>query len=448
MRALLLVAGLLLLEAGTAWSSEPALGTLPRGDPEQLGFSTERLAKLDAVLDAYVDAGKLPGYQIAISRFGKIAHTRSYGLMDVEARRPLAPDTIFRIYSMSKVVTGIATLIAYEQGHFLLNDPVSKYLPALGGLQVLDPETGETRPARSEITVLDLLRHTAGISYSFNAPPALGKRYLELSLTPGIRGLPADAGLGPSGRDREATLSDMVERLGTLPLLFDPGTAWHYGINQDVLGALIEATSGQSFPDFLQDHLFAPLGMRDSGFFVPEGKVDRFANCYGPTAEGGMRLLDTARTSEYREPPAMPGGGGGMVATTADYLRFSLMLAAGGALDDQRVLGRKTVDLAMSDHLPKEIFGAAPLGPAGSRTYGNGGRGVRFGLTGSVITNPAFTGLPVSKGTFGWGGAASTFFWVDPQEDVTVVFMTQLVLSGTYPLRADLYTHVNAALVD
>lgn len=449
MRSLLLCVGLLVVVAPVlASAQQPELGAIPRAEPEALGFSSERLARLDEALDAYVDEGKLPGYQLVVARFGKVAHARSYGAMDVEAERALEPDTIFRIYSMSKVVTGIATLIAYEQGLFLLSDPVSKYIPALAKLQVRDPETGRTRPARREITVLDLLRHTSGISYSFNAPGDLGEQYVALSLTPGIRGLPDDAGLGPVGEDQQATLADMVERLGSLPLLFEPGTAWHYGINQDVLGRLIEVTSGRSFPEFLRTQLFAPLGMHDSGFYVPDAKLSRFANCYGPTPEGGMRLLDTAGTSEYRVPPAMPGGGGGMVSSTRDYLRFALMLAGGGALDGRRVLGRKTVDLAMSNHLPQEVFGPGPLGAAASRSYGNDGLGVRFGLTGSVITRPALTGLPVSKGTFGWGGAASTFFWVDPQEDVAVVFMTQLVLSGSYPLRAQLYTLVNAALID
>jgi CubicO group peptidase (beta-lactamase class C family) len=449
-RALLITAALLVALGSTA--EQPELGKLPRDAPEALGFSSARLARLDAALDAYVDEGKLPGYQIAITRHGKVAHARSYGRMDVEAGRALEPDTIFRIYSMSKVVTGIATLIAYERGHFLLTDPVALYLPALGDMKVRhhDEATGKTTliEAKNPITVLDLLRHTAGISYSFNAPPPLGARYVELSLTPGLRGLPDDAGLGPTGKDEKADLGDMVERLGTLPLLFEPGTAWHYGINQDVLGALIEVTSGQSFPDFLKTHLFEPLRMRDTAFHVPDNKVSRFSNCYGPTEEGGMRLLDTATTSEYRTPPAMPGGGGGMVSTTRDYLRFSMMLANRGSLQGRRVLGRKTVDLAMSDQLPLSVFGPRPLGPAGARTYGNGGIGVRFGLTGSVVTEPAFTALPMSKGTFGWGGAASTFFWVDPEEDLTVVFMTQLVLSGSYPLRAQLFTHVNAALTD
>jgi CubicO group peptidase (beta-lactamase class C family) len=428
-----------------------ASGELPRSAPAAQGMSAGRLAQLDRVLDAYIERGQLPGYQLLVARRGRVVHERVAGSMDLEAGRALRPDTIFRIYSMSKVVTGVATLIAYEQGHFLLSDPVAKFLPALADPGVMTwLEDGATRvsPAQQPITVLDLLRHTSGISYSFIAPPPLGERYLAESLTPGIRGLPDDAGLGPAGADREATLADMVERLGKLPLVAQPGSVWHYGINMDVLGALIEVTSGQSFPEFLREHLFEPLDMRDTGFHVSDDQLERFAACYGPTPEGGMRLLDAPRTSDYRTPPAMPGGGGGLVSTARDYLRFAAMLAAGGELDGARILGRKTVDLMLANHLDPETFGDRPLGASAARSYANGGLGVGFGLTGSVIVEPAWTGLPVSRGTFGWGGAASTFFWVDREEDLVAVFMTQLVLSGSYPLRPELMRGVNAAIVD
>jgi CubicO group peptidase (beta-lactamase class C family) len=371
--------------------------------------------------------------------------------MEIETARALDPQTIYRIYSMSKVITGVATMIAYERGSFLLNDPISKYLPALAGARVMEwGEQGEIRivPAEREITILDLLRHTSGISYSFIAPPPLGQQYIDASLTPGIRGLPSDTPLGPVGPDKDATLEDMVERLGKLPLVIQPGSAWHYGINMDVLGRLIEVSSGSSFPDFLQEHLFGPLGMTDSGFYVPDDRIDRFAACYGPTPEGGMRLLDAPISSEYREPPAMPGGGGGMVASAHDYMRFALMLANAGELDGRRILSPRSVELMMSSHLPAEDFGSRPLKYAVGATYANGGLGVGFGLSGSVITDPALTGLPLSMGTFGWGGAASTFFWVDPEEDIAVVFMTQLVISRTYPLRAVLLKGVNGALLD
>jgi CubicO group peptidase (beta-lactamase class C family) len=412
-------------------------------------MSSERLARLDRVLDAHVDAGRIPGYQLLVARRGQLVHERVYGLRDREAGLALTPDTIFRIYSMSKVVTGVAAMIALERGQFLLGDRLAQHLPGFASPRVMKRTPDgrvEIAPASREISVLDLLRHTSGISYGFNAPPPLARQYLAASLTPGLRGLPDDTPLGPVGKDRDATLADMVERLGPLPLVVEPGSAWHYGINLDVMGRLIEVTSGQSFPDFLQAHLFGPLDMRDTAFFVPADKLERLAACYGATAEGGMRLLDAPATSEYREPPAMPGGGGGLVSTARDYLRMALMLANGGELDGRRILSRKTVDLMLANHLPEADFGRRPLGASMARSFANGGEGIGFGLSGAVFVEPQLTGVPASAGTFSWGGAASTFFWVDREEQIAVVFMTQLVLSETWPLRAELLRGVNAAL--
>ena len=448
----------MLLLCGCASAGPPEPGAAPAAQlpgsaasPESVGISSEALGRLDRVLDGYVDRGELPGYQLLIARDGRIVHESVYGKMDLEDDRPLRSDTIHRIYSMSKVITGAATMIAYERGRFLLNDPISKHLPALAELGVMEwDEQGDTRvvPAQRQPTVLDLLRHSSGFSYSFIAPPPLGERYVEASITPGLRPLPIPTALGPTGPDASARLEDMVERLGRLPLAIQPGSAWHYGINMDVLGRLIEVSSGRSFPEFLEQELFAPLGMKDTAFYVPAQKVDRFAALYGPTPESGLELIDAPRASSYLEAPAMPGGGGGLVGTAHDYMRFALMLLGGGELDGRRVLGPRTVELMMSNHLPSVDFGDRPLVFATGDAYANGGLGVGFGLSGSVITQPAFTGLPVSQGTFGWGGAASTFFWVDPEQDVAVVFMTQLLASNRYPLRAHLMKGVNAALID
>ena len=423
----------------------------PTGDEEAGGFSTRRLARLDKTLRRYVEDGKIPGYQLMVSRRGQVVHESLYGARDVEADLAVEEDTIFRIYSMSKVITGVATLAAFEQGLFLLNEPVSKYLPALGEMEVmLWNEDGSTRtvPAEREITILDLLRHSSGLSYHFIAPPPLGDLYVSQSITPGLRPLESNTALGSAGRDQEATLKDMVDRLGSIPLIAQPGSGWHYGINMDVLGRLIEVTSGQSFPEFLKENVFRPVGMPDTGFYVPAEKVDRFAACYGPDADGGMTRLDSPTTSAYLGMPAMPGGGGGLVSTTSDYMRFAQMLLNGGTIDGRRVLGRRTVDLMMSNHLAESDFGSKPLQSISGTTYGNDGLGVGFGLTGSVVTEPALTGLPLSKGTFGWGGAASTFFWVDPVEEIAVVFMTQLIPSNTYAIRADLMRGINSALTD
>ena len=435
--------------AGTQLS--PASIVAPNGSPESVGLSSEGLRRLDRVLEAYVDDSKLPGYQLLVARRGQVVHESVYGSMDLEEDRALQSDTIYRIYSMSKVITGVATMVAYERGDFLLNDPISKYLPALGDLEVMewnDDGTTTTVPAEREITVLDLLRHSSGFSYHFIAKPPLGQMYADNSVTPGLRPLPVQTALGVDSQDQSLTLEGMVERLGDLPLVMQPGDAWHYGINMDVLGRLIEVSSGQSFPDFLSEHVFGPLGMTDAAFYVPDDKIDRFAACYGAMDEGGMELVDPPRTSQYRKVPAMPGGGGGMVASASDYMRFALMLLGGGELDGQRVLSPRTVELMMSDHLPEIDFGDRPLVFSTGDAYANGGLGVRFGLTGSVITDAAATGLPVSKGSFGWGGAASTFFWVDPQEEIAVVFMTQLLPSNSNPVRAHLMKGVNAALLD
>jgi CubicO group peptidase (beta-lactamase class C family) len=414
-------------------------------------MSSEALGRLDHVLEGYVDRGQLPGYQLLVARHGQVIHESVYGQMDIENQRILRPDTIYRIYSMSKVITGVATMIAYEQGGFLLTDPISKYLPALADMSVMEwDDNGDTRivPAEREITILDLLRHTSGFSYHFIAPSPLGQQYTDASITPGVRPLPVTTSLGNAGPDQEATLQDMVERLGQLPLVIQPGSAWHYGINMDVLGRLIEVSSGQSFPDFLEEHVFGPLEMSDTSFYVPDEKIERFATCYGATPEAGLKMVDPAFTSAYRQPPAMPGGGAGLVSTASDYMRFALMLTNGGSLDGKRLLSPRTARLMMSNHLSRADFGDRPLRSIAGNTYANGGLGLGFGLSGSVITDPAFTGLPVSEGTFGWGGAASTFFWSDPQKEISVVFMTQLLPSNTYTLRADLMRGVNAALLD
>jgi len=433
-----------------ATSSPRSPGALPVASPESEGMSGERLARLDRKLDAYVEAGRIPGYQLLVARNGHIVHERSRGLRDREAGAPVESDTLFRIYSMSKVVTGAATLIAMEQGLFRLDEPVSRYLPELAEPSVLVREPdGSSRvvPAKGEIRILDLLRHTSGLTYAFIGPPEISRQYRAAGIAPGIRGVPKDTRLGAdAGRDG-GSLADMVKALGDIPLVAEPGTRWNYGISLDVLGRLIEVTSGQPFPDFLEAKLFEPLGMRDTAFYVPAEKLGRFAASYGPTPQGGMRLLDAPATSEYREPPEMPGGGGGLVSTAGDYLRFALMLENDGKLDGVRVLSRKSVDLMMADHMPVEEFGSTPLGAMGER-FANGGRGVSFGLSGAVFTDPAATALPISAGLFSWGGAASTFFWVDRSEDLAVVFMTQLIPSGTYPLRAELMLLTYQAIVD
>lgn len=425
--------------------------TLSESLPESVGLSSESLSRLDRVMEGYVDRGQLPGYQLLVSRRGQIVHESVYGQLDREAGTPLRSDTIYRIYSMSKVVTGVATMIAYEQGSFLLNDLVSKYLPALSNLRVMEwDENGDTWtvPAEREITILDLLRHTSGFSYHFSARPPLAQQYVDSAIAPGLRPMPESTPLDTTNFDPTQTLEEMVERLGQVPLAVQPGTEWHYGISMDVLGRLIEVVSGQSFPEFLAEHLFAPLGMQDTAFYVPPEKADRFAALYAATPEGGLRLVDPPGTSAYLEVPALPGGGGGLVSTAADYMRFAQMLTNRGEFEGRRILSPRVAELMMSNHLPASLFGVSPLTYPRGGVYANDGLGVGFGLTGSVITDAAATGLPISPGTFSWGGAASTVFWADPQEEIAVVFMTQMLISNTYPLRAHLLKGVNSALLD
>ena len=442
-----------LLAFGCAGTLEPTRATPAErtAAPESVGLSRVGLERLDAVLDGYVARGELPGYQLLVARRGEVVHETVRGMLEVETARPLRPDSIYRIYSMSKLITGVATMIAYEQNGFLLNERLGKYLPAFEEMTRLEPrEDGRFEVVRAEnpVTILDLLRHTSGLAYTFTAPPDLREQYLAASITPGLRGAPPEGGpLGPSGTDTEATLADMVERLGTLPLIAEPGTRWHYGVNMDVLGRLIEVVSGETYPEYLRRHLFEPLGMNDTAFHVDDSRIDRFAASYVPSEDGGLKLLDAPGTSDFREPPAMPGGGGGLVSTAHDYMRFGLMLANRGELDGVRILSPRTVDFMMANHLPPEIFGRQPLHQLFDGHYANGALGVGFGLTGSVIEEPALTGLPVSRGTFGWGGAASTFFWVDPEEEIVVVFMTQLLPSSHYPLRGHLMKGVNAAIL-
>lgn len=429
-------------------------------------MSSRRLARLDRHLDDYVDRGRISGYLVAIARRGRIVHEHRYGWSNVASRIPMGRDTIFRIYSMSKPITGAATMVALEEGLFLLDEPVAKYLPSLGGPQVMvgvgDDGRPLLEPARQPITIRDLLTHTSGLAYSFTAPPALREIYLAKGVDPGRARDGRDV-LGGVFASRPTSLADFVERLRGLPLAAQPGSRWNYSIGMDVLGRLIEVVSGESFAAFLESRIFAPLSMGDTGFRVPEEKLHRLAVSYGlppsdapdggepgeapVSGDTGFVPVDRPEDSPFREDPAVPSGGGGLVSTAEDYMRFAMMLARGGELGGVRILSPKTVDLMLANHLP-DSMGEQPLGFLGERLLSNGGRGVGFGFTGSVVTQAAQTLLPVSDGLFSWGGAASTFFWVDRHEELVGVFMTQLVPSGTYPFRSELLLLSYQAITD
>jgi CubicO group peptidase (beta-lactamase class C family) len=405
-------------------------------DPTGAGFDPARLDRIDEHLRTrYVDAGKIAGCQVVVARGGTVAHAATIGLADRERGVPVRPDTIWRIYSMTKPVTGVALLTLYEQGKVALKDPVERYLPEFRGVRVRErgPD-GDVRlvdPARP-MTVRDLLMHTSGIGY--------GPKGARMDLaTLGDR--PPSARMSGGG-----DLQVLVERLGPEPLRFHPGAHWLYSWSTDVAARVVEVVSGRRFDEYLQATIFDPLGMADTGFSVPDAAIDRFAALYRRDGTKRLVLSDDPLTSAYRTHPEFLSGGGGLVSTAADYLRFCRMLAGGGAVGGVRVLAPRTVDLMRANHLPGGGDLRAFALPGGYGEVGFDGMG--FGLTVAVSSGPAGTQAAGSAGTFLWGGLASTIFWIDPTDDVVVVFMTQLQPSGTFDFRGQLTALVYGALVD
>jgi CubicO group peptidase (beta-lactamase class C family) len=382
----------------------------------------------------YIEPGKIAGCQVVVARRGHVAHASTLGSMDLERNRPVEEDTIWRLYSMTKPVTGVALLTLYERGLFQLSDPVHRFIPEWRDLQVserVDDGSRRLVEPRRPISVKDLLMHMSGLGY--------GARNADIDVSmlrrsPGLR-----FGAG-------ATLESMVSDLAEAPLRFHPGTRWLYSLSTDVCARLVEILSGQRFDDYLRTTVFEPLGMVDTAFHVPDDKIDRFAACYVRDAGKRLEPLDDPMESRYRQPPTLLSGGGGLVGTIGDYLRFGQMLLDGGVLDGARVLGRKTVELMRTNHLP----GGGQLRDfALPGAYGEVGfDGMGFGLTVAVGLGPAATQVTGSPGEFMWGGAASTLFWIDPMEQLIVVFMTQLMPSGTFNFRGQLKTLVYPALTD
>jgi CubicO group peptidase (beta-lactamase class C family) len=375
--------------------------------PNGTGLSSERLDRIGAVMNEHVAKGHIAGAIGLIARRGKVGYFETYGFQDKEAGVAMRKDTIFRMYSMTKPFTGVAVMILYEEGKFYLTDPVSKYLPELGNMKVAvvdtDPATGKktryTMPAEREITILDLLRHTSGIDY-LGPQDAEGKRIYER--------------LGTNSVDQ--TIGEMVKKIGQAPLVHQPGTIWEYGLSMDVLARLVEVVSGQPYDKFLEQRIFKPLGMNDTGYTVPAEKQNRFAKLYAPADGWTIKLNTTPAQSSYLKPAVNFGGGSQSVSTAADYLRFCQMLLNGGELDGVRILSRKTVELMTSDHLQEMPRGSSLL-PKG---YG-------FGFTMAVSQGPGKTGAIGSEGEYNWGGAAGTRFWIDPKEQMIGIFMIQIL---------------------
>jgi CubicO group peptidase (beta-lactamase class C family) len=399
--------------------------------PEDVDLSSERLARVDDAMHAYVDAGKLPGVQTLVSRRGQLVHHDCYGFTDVDAGSLVGPESIYRIYSMTKPITSVALMMLYEQGHLLLENPVHRYLPELAEVQVWDggsAEAPQTRPPARPITVHDVLTHQSGLTYGFHFQHPVDELYRQADL----------------GNFTEPTydLAEGVARLASLPLLFDPGTRWNYSMSTDVCGRLVEVISGQPLDEFLHDHVLDPLGMHDTAFHAPEGDLDRCAPLYIRGKDGKLTAFAAARSMV--RPPTFLSGGGGLVGTGADYLRFAHLLLGGGQLDGVRLLGPRTVAYMARNHLT----GGKLLNELGQSTFSESAmEGTGFGLGFSVIEDPAALQNLASQGEFGWGGAASTAFWVDPVEEICVVFMTQLLPSDTYPIRRQLRVAVNQAIL-
>ena len=395
---------------------------------DRAGLSAERLGRIDGWMQRWVDSGRLAGLSVLVSRRGQVAYERCYGLADRERGTPMATDTIVRIYSMTKPLTSVALMMLYEEGRFQLDDPIHAVLPYFAETRVWAGEGRDPVKLVRPITYRDLLTHTSGLTYGF------------------INATPIDAMYREQGVDfqtADATLGEVVQKAATMPLLAQPGAAWNYSIATDVIGHLVAEISGVPFAEFLHDRVIAPLGMLDTAFTVAPANVARFAANYARGEDGTATLLDDPATSRFIMPGKIASGGGGLTGTARDYMRFCHMMLNKGALDGERLLGRKTVELMTSNHLGGDM--AAMGMPRFSESKYDG---VGFGLGFSIMLDPAKAEILGTPGEFAWGGAASTAFWVDPVEDMAVVLLTQLTPSSTYPIRRELRVLTYAAVVD
>lgn len=390
---------LLFLLSLSPWHSLTAQLKIEKIKPESVGIASDRLARMDAVMREYVDKGQLAGVQTAIMRKGQLVHFDTYGYANVEEKKPLQDDSMWRIYSMTKPIVSVALMMLYEEGKFQLNDPVHLYLPDLKDLQV-HQGGGQTIAAKQDIRVIDLLRHSSGLGYGWGPNTYVDSLYRNTN----IWALP--------------DLKAFVQHLSTLPLYYEPGTAFRYGVSTDVLGHLVEVLSNTPLDKFLSERIFQPLGMKDTCFEVPDGKEDRLVTSYRTDNQGQLQVIDHPNGSRYTQKVSLFSGGGGLVSTSYDYLRFCQMLLNGGQLQGKRLLSPKTVELMTLDHLAEISYGGFGINLP-TRGYG-------FGLGFSVLKDVAATGATGSVGTYGWGGAAGTYFGIDPKEDLIYLLMIQL----------------------
>jgi CubicO group peptidase (beta-lactamase class C family) len=413
--------------------------------PESAGMSKAALDRIeDHLKSRYIDAGRFPGTQLVVYRRGKVVHSAVQGFCNVERRTAMQEDTIFRIYSMTKPITSVAFMMLVEEGRVALDEPVHKYIPEWKNLGVFQAGVAPaflTKPPSRPMLIVDLLRHTSGLTYGFQQRSNVDAAYRE----------------GKIGEvEKAGTLQSMIDDLAKIPLEFSPGEAWNYSVSTDVIGYLIGKISGKPFEQFLKQRIFDPLEMKDTDFFVPAAKAHRLAACYSASPQGamtfhaserkgGLTLQDDPATSSFLSPPSFVSGGGGLCSTAADYLTFCRALLGRGELGGVRLIGPKTLALMTSNHLPggrtlpelsRSLFSEA--------TY----HGVGFGLGFAVTLDPALTLIPGSAGEFAWGGAATTSFWIDPAEELAAIFMTQVLPSTAYPVRRELRTMIYAAITD
>jgi CubicO group peptidase (beta-lactamase class C family) len=398
------------------------------------GFDAARLERIGRHFARYVDDGRLAGWQIRVARAGETVYDEVYGRRDVEADLPVEPDTLWRIYSMTKPITSVAAMALYEEGRFELKDPIADWLPAFADARVwtggsdLKPVT---EPLTEPIRVWHLLTHTAGLTYGFHHAHPVDTIYRREGFE----------WTTPPGKD----LAACCDAWASMPLLFQPGSEWNYSVATDVLGRLIEVIAGQPLDVVLRERLLGPLGMRDTGFHVAEADAGRVAALYVPDFATGRTARQDALGGQILQPPQMLSGGGGLVSTAGDYQRFLDLLLAGGELDGTRILGPRTLEYMTENHLPGGLDLEAVGRPLFSETTFDG---VGFGLGFSVVLDPVANRVPASPGEYSWGGAASTAFFVDPVEGVTASLFTQLLPSTTYGLRPQLRQLIRQALID
>jgi CubicO group peptidase (beta-lactamase class C family) len=399
--------------------------------PESAGMSKSGLDRIEAHLKTrYLDSGRFPGTQLLVYRRGKLVHSTVQGFADLERKAPVKDDTIYRIYSMTKPITSVAFMMLFEEGRVALDEPVAKYIPEWKNLGVFVAGNAPaflTRPVSRPMQIVDLLRHTSGLTYGFQQRSNVDAAYRSSKI---------------GEVEKAGTLQTMIEDLATIPLEFSPGDAWNYSVATDVLGYLIGKISGMPFEQFLKQRIFEPLGMKDTDFYVPKDKTHRFAACYSAPGgamtfhatdrAGNLTLQDDPTKSSFLSPPDFISGGGGLCSTAADYLTFCRALLNGGELGGVRLLGPKTLALMTSNHLP----GGRYLPELSRALFSEAAYdGIGFGLGFSVTIDPAKTLIPGSAGEYAWGGAATTSFWIDPAEELITIFMTQVLPSSAYPLR-------------